>query len=178
MNKIKIENEIAYIYLQNVDTWTIVDTEDLNKLSICTWYGKKGEWNKYARGIINGKEVRLHRFILDETNSSIHIDHINGDTYDNRKSNLRRVNNSENHMNQKKRKDNSSGFKGVRKEGNHYIARIGAGGKNRIGIYRTKEEAAQAYDVTALKLFGEFAKLNFEEKRQEYLNMLRQDSES
>lgn len=174
MNKIKIESEITYIYLQNVDVWAKIDTEDLEKISICTWYGKNGKWDKYARGMIKGKEIKMHRLILGETNPLIHIDHINGDTYDNRKTNLRKVSNSENHMNQKTRKDSITKLKGVQKEGNHFIARIGAAGKIRIGSYQTKEEAAQAYDIEALKRYGKYAKLNFEEKREEYLSIIQE----
>jgi|TARA_R110002020_G_C15975619_1_gene747963 hypothetical protein len=33
-----------------------------------------------------------------------------------------------------------------------------------LGSYKTKEEAARAYDKKAIELFGEFAQLNFPEE--------------
>ena len=38
-----------------------------------------------------------------------------------------------------------------------------------IGTYATKEEAAASYDKRAIELFGEYAKLNFPERLEEYL---------
>jgi hypothetical protein len=37
-----------------------------------------------------------------------------------------------------------------------------------IGVFQTEKEAAQAYDLAAVKYFGEFALLNFPDRRQEY----------
>lgn len=172
------EGPVTKILLKNVNKWCLVDTEDVEKIRICTWYSKKEKYNQYARGMIKGKEVKMHRYIMGITEPKIHIDHINGNGFDNRKENLRIANNSTNHMNQKVRVDNKSGYKGVREDGKKYIARIGRNGQKTIGRFETKEEAAEAYDTAALELFGEFARLNFEEKRQEYLDKLSQEHKS
>ena len=171
-NDIIIDNDIAKIYLKNTDEFCIIDKEDIEKIMVCTWYGKKGDWDKYARGMINQKEYKMHRLIMDVTDPNIHVDHINGNTYDNRKENLRLCNNSTNHMNQRVRKDNSCGFKGVRKNYNKYLARIGKNGSISLGTYNSIIEAAEAYDKAAIKLYGQYAKLNFEEKREEYLKQI------
>jgi len=173
------EGPVTKILLKNVNKWCLVDTEDVERIKICTWYSKKDKWNQYARGMIKGKEVKMHRYIMGVTDPKIHIDHINGDGFDNRKENLRIANNSTNHMNQKIRSDNKIGYKGVTKRKNRYEVRITKDQVlHSLGSYETKEEAAEAYDIAALELFGEFAKLNFEEKRQEYLNKLSQEHES
>jgi len=59
------------------------------------------------------------------------------------------------------RNDNSSGFKGVSKHGNNWRAEITCDGiKYRLGTYKTKEKAADAYNLGALKYFGKDAFLN------------------
>ena len=161
LNPYKVCGKTTKIYLRNVNSFVLIDTKDLALIDVCTWYGKTGKWDQYARGMINGKEYKMHRLILGVTDPKISVDHINGNTYDNRRKNLRLSNNQTNHANQKCRRDNASGFKGVKKEGKKYIARIGPGGCYRIGSYPTAEEAARAYDTEAIRLYGEFAKTNF-----------------
>jgi len=77
----------------------------------------------------------------------LYIDHINGDTSDNRFCNLREATNSLNQQNQKKAKStNSSGFLGVSKHGNGYMARIHIDGKTKcLGTFDTPEVASNAY---------------------------------
>jgi hypothetical protein len=60
-------------------------------------------------------------------------------------------------------KHNSSGYKGVSKNGkNGWAAGIScAGVRYRLGTYRTREEAAHAYDRKAIELFEDRAILNF-----------------
>lgn len=94
------------------------------------------------------------------------IDHINMNPLDNRIENLRPCTRSENAMNIKKHKDNSSGFKGVRWESRrkHWIANICKDYKSiYLGSYKSPIEAAYAYDKKAKELFGQFANLNFSE---------------
>jgi hypothetical protein len=63
---------------------------------------------------------------------------------------------------------NPSGIKGIywRKERNRWIAHIvihiqGVKKELRLGSYKTKEDAAKAYDEAAIKYHGEFARLNY-----------------
>lgn len=91
------------------------------------------------------------------------VDHINRIKNDNRFCNLRSCSQSENSANTNKRRNNTSGYKGVcfHKKANKWMAKIRHNNKTKyIGIYLTKIEAAKAYNKKALELFGKFAYLN------------------
>jgi hypothetical protein len=86
------------------------------------------------------------------------IDHINGDSVDNRFSNLREATNAENMRNTKRLRSNTSGFKGVSKFRNgKWVAKIKINGKSfNLGYYCTPEEAFEVYKQRAKEAFGEF----------------------
>lgn len=89
------------------------------------------------------------------------IDHINCMRSDNRLSNLREATNTENNINQYKKKSNTSGYKGVCwvKDENNWLAQIRVNGKKmRLGQFKNVEDAANAYREAALKYHGDFAK--------------------
>jgi hypothetical protein len=87
------------------------------------------------------------------------VDHVNGDTLDNRRENLRVATHAENSQNKRKI---SKGFKGVYERRGHWIASIAAcGTRVRLGSFATPEEAAMAYDDGARKWHGPFARVNF-----------------
>jgi hypothetical protein len=109
------------------------------------------------------RTLRMHRLIMEAKDGEI-VDHINGNTLDNRKENLRIANKSENGMNRKKQSNNTSGYKGVCKHSqtNKWVAQIIKGSyKWQCSKYSTAIEAAIAYDKKAIELHGEFANLNF-----------------
>jgi len=87
----------------------------------------------YKRIRIQGKDYLQHRvvFILVHGYAPDEVDHINGDTLDNRKCNLRAVNRQENCKNTKLAKDNKSGIHGVTWEtwSQKWLVRIGVDGK-------------------------------------------------
>lgn len=89
-----------------------------------------------------------------------HLDHINGDRADNHLANLRPASHSENLANQRRRSDNTTGFKGVtyRPDRRNYRAKISRGGRHfHLGAFDTAEEAAAAYMRAARDLYGAFA---------------------
>lgn len=91
-------------------------------------------------------------------------DHIDRNTLDNRKCNLRPATNQQNCCN--KKIVNEHNYKGVRKtrgsKKNPYTARIKYNKKEiYLGCFPNAIEAAKAYDEAALKYFGEFVVLNF-----------------
>lgn len=140
---------------------TIVNENDYKILSLHKWYYCSG----YAVREVKGKSIRMHRIILEAKDGEI-VDHINGETLDNRRLNLRLTDNGGNAYNCKKRKNCTSDYKGVHKHSKlkrriMYRATIQYKGKKmHIGSYVTEIEAAIAYNRKAKELFGEFAKLN------------------
>ena len=124
----------------------------------------------YRQHWFRGRNYLVHRLIwkIETGEDPIGVDHINGDTTDNRFSNLREANQVKNGVNRGKPSNNTSGFKGVswHKQGKGWAAQLGirvdgARSKIHLGLFDTPEEAARAYDEKALELHGEFAKLNF-----------------
>lgn len=141
-----------------------VDVEDFERVLERHWHiDDKG----YARTNIwsDGKKSsapRMHRLITGEADASLHVDHINGDKLDNRKSNLRVVTCSENLMNRGKQSNNSSGYKGVifDKSRNKWRAEIAFNKERKyLGRFDSAEEASQAYREATVKYHGEHANL-------------------
>jgi hypothetical protein len=92
------------------------------------------------------------------------VDHIDGNTLNNQRDNLRICTNAQNMCNRGKTKANKSGFKGVyfvAGKTNRWRAEIERDRtRYRLGCFNTPEEAAIAYNNKAIELHGEFAKLN------------------
>ena len=147
----------------------IVDDEDYAELSKRKWCTTpNGGKQLYAAR--TRPRMSMHRIIL-KAQPGQQVDHINGNSLDNRRCNLRFANTSQNAANQQKR-NGSSRFKGVAIERRTYSlkkrwrARIKLRGKRyNLGYFHTEEEAALAYNQAAQKHFGEFARLNQLERR-------------
>lgn len=148
--------------------FAIVDDEDFEWLSQWKWQyveaaNKRYGYARYTKWI-NGKKiaVNMHRVLMGAKAGQL-VDHINRDTLDNRKTNLRFCTRSQNSANSAGHPLRASKFKGVtwsprKKKWNAHI-------KNNyvcyhLGDFISEQEAACAYDSMAKKLFGEFAFLN------------------
>lgn len=147
--------------------WTLVDVDDYDIVSSKKWSISKGCAKMiYARANLwlNGKRTakNLHQLLFGDT-GGLMIDHINRDSLDNRRKNLRLCTHAENCRN-KGATGTTSKYKGVtirhgRK--NQWAACIQIGDKyKRLGSFATEHEAALAYNAAAIKRDGEFAWLN------------------
>ena len=103
----------------------------------------------------------LHREIIGAVKGDGKIvDHINGDTLDCRKSNLRFVTFAQNLQNSKKKTNNKCGYKGVAKASkNRWRAAIGINNKIiRLGLFESPELAHKAYCEASKKYHGEYGR--------------------
>lgn len=156
------------------DKYAIIDAEDYEKVSRHHWHAEKNSGSYRAKAAIkkNGRwtNILMHRLIMDAPNGTI-VDHINHDTLDNRKSNLRLCTPAQSQMNRRSFKNSTSKYKGVCKykstswpKCEKWLAqiRLYSEGVKKIciGYFDTEEEAALAYNAKAKELFGEYAYLN------------------
>ncbi len=143
-----------------------VSPEDYDLVTSYQWYAKQfpkspsfyaaQTGKRFGKG--KGKTILMHRLILDLAAVSFPVvDHINGDTLDNRRCNLRPCTRSQNARNTSARRGSSTKFKGVEATKYGFVAKIA------LGTYATAEEAGRVYDEAAKIFHREFARLNFPE---------------
>jgi len=87
------------------------------------------------------------------------VDHINGDTLDNRKQNLRIATPLQNARNKKRAKNNTSGFKGVEwdpRRSKWRAAIVVQGRRRHLGHFDDAREASKRYEEAAKNIFGQF----------------------
>lgn len=151
-----------YTILYVCDYEFIIDTEDLNKI-------KNGSLTVSSRN--NGDaycvykddyiEVNLHRYIMDCFDDNLIVDHKDGNSFNNSKSNLRIGTQSQNLMNKATYKNNTSGHKGViwyepTKKWKAEITKDGI--TYRLGYFYNKEDAINARIKAEKKIFGEWSR--------------------
>lgn len=127
--------------------------------------GRLDESNGYCKITVDRRPYAAHRlawFYVTGEWPADQIDHRNTIRSDNRWENLRAATASQNKANCSRYSNNQSGIKGVSPSGRlnkPWTASIKKDGVcRRIGRYRTKEEAAAAYQIAANHLHGEFAR--------------------
>lgn len=113
------------------------------------------------------------------------VDHINGDTLDNRRENLRYVTPAQNMMNSAKSRTPSATapYKGVQKlDPERYAPPIWRSAITVdkklvvLGRFYTPEEAARTYDEAAKRFFGQFARVNFPDESSKQIALVERPS--
>src|SRR3990167_2869647 len=95
--------------------FALVDDADFEELSKYRWYTRKCRNTFYAARHVRTKEgtiIYMHAFLIG-TLEGMHTDHIDGNSLNNQRKNLRMCTTAENGMNRGKQKNNKSGYKGV-----------------------------------------------------------------
>ena len=145
----------------------LVDDHNYEWLMQWKWHADKRRHTYYAvrnSEPVNGKRrlILMHREIM-HTPSGMETDHIDGNGLNCMEINLRNATFHQNRMNRRKNINGKSKYKGVSYNNNGYIiANIKGDGKCiYLGMFKTEELAAKAYDIAAKKYHKEFARLNF-----------------
>lgn len=130
-NQYETNGDITYIYLSNGEK-AIIDTTEKELVSKYYWAKKE----RYVQTQTGGR-MNLHNLIMKDKN----IDHINRNTLDNRKENLRKCTHQENCINRGKRKDNKTGTVGVQHKNGKWVAILTYRGKRFQKTFNSENEA-------------------------------------
>jgi hypothetical protein len=153
--------------------YAIVDAEDYDKLRKYNWYllVSYDQWyERFSTPCIAAYDsnlrttLLLHRAVLDlKPGDKVFVDHRSGNSFDNRKVNLRFCSAAQNQQNRRKSKKTANKYKGVYSVGKRrWRSCIKVGEKQlHLGVFNHEEEAARAYDEAAREHFADFARCNF-----------------
>ena len=139
----------------------LVDDEDYEYINQFTWHSNSDGYATrcaWIEGTRTSKRYYMHRLIMN-TPKGMFTDHINRDRLDNRKSNLRICNASQNRANETLGNTNKSGKRGVywSKVCNKWRAVIGFNNQLiSLGYYDDINKASEVYSEKAKELFGDF----------------------
>ena len=142
-----------------------VDESDFAFLNQWTWGchttldGLKYASRRERRENGKSRRVYLHRLLMGlEPGDKREVDHVNHNTLDNRRLNLRVVTGAQNRYNRRSMGKNKSGFKGVHKNHNRWAAEIRINGKAKfLGNFVNPEDAHRVYREAVILHHGEYA---------------------
>lgn len=145
--------------------WRHSQNNQIKAGDLCGYIGNYG----YRFVGVDGRRCAVHRiiFILNFGYAPEEVDHIDGDTFNNNKDNLRACSRAQNTQNAKIRKDNTSGVKGVdwNKASKKWRGRITAFGVTKnLGLFDKIKDAELVVNSERVRLHGEFANFGELEK--------------
>ena len=157
-NDYDLSGEYGVGYTSNTNRPFLFDLEDFDKIKKYCWAEVKHSdvYSYVSSTDENFKCIRLHNVIIGDKM----VDHINRDIFDNRKSNLRLCDTTENCRNRSTPSNNTSGVMGVGydKESNKWRARIGLNGKRKnLGRYDNFGDAVVVRLNAEKEYYKEFA---------------------
>lgn len=158
-NKYDLTGDYGIGFLEDGITQFYFDLEDYDLIKDFLWHTKEDNIYCYLITNIHGKQVRFHRLILNCTDPSKVIDHINHNPLDNRKCNLRICEHYENIIASKPYSNNTSGRKGVYwdKSRNKWMVCITKNKKTyHLGRYDDFDEAVRVREQAEKELHKEF----------------------
>jgi hypothetical protein len=138
----------------------LVDDEDYERLSGLNWRVSthKNKRTNYAVAV-----VKLHRLVLGVKDSTILVDHRNGEGLDCRKENLRIATRAQNLANSRKHRNSRNRYKGVQfhKHSGRWMMRISRGEQTVVRYFSSELRAAVEYDFLARGFDRGFVLPNF-----------------
>lgn len=156
---IKKDDKDVYLKASNSEDIFIIDLEDYELIKQYCWLACKDNSGKTRIKSVERKthiNVILPRIIMNCNDKNILIDHIDGDTLNNRKSNLRKVTPSQNHVNS--RRSHNAGIQFYK---NAWCVTIGENNNiHYLGRFKTYEEALEVRKQAEEKYFGEYSYKN------------------
>jgi hypothetical protein len=132
----------------------LIDEDRWYELNKYKWYSREG----YAFAVMKDKKYKpmlMHRYLMNVTDEEQLVDHINGNRSDNRLSNLRIVNATQNARNRQQYRKNK--YRGILEQKSGWIVLVD---KDRYGTFSSEIEAAAAYNVIIKSKYGDHAYLN------------------
>ena len=135
----------------------IVDGPDAVWVSQINWW-----WDgKYTRSEAGRLHVLVYEHAYGPVPDNLCIDHIDGHALNCRSGNLRTATSGQNGANAASR-GGKSRYRGVHKSNSgKWVAQISKDGiRECLGTFESEEDAARAYDKAAVRIHGEYARLN------------------
>jgi len=159
-NRYEINGDVVKMY-DAKDKMFLIDIEDLDKvLEYCWTVNSRGYVVSATRADKGKKGLRLHRYLMDCTDTKLVVDHINHNPSDNRKTNLRVCTQQQNMFNQRPKKQNKTGVRGIRfiAQINKWETRFNFDGKERaVGYFDNLADAIALRKQYEEKYYGEFS---------------------
>ena len=151
------------------DIYALVDDEDFERVNAYKWcLNDKGyAFTSYPCGFkpdgkVRQKGMSMHRFVMNLQKGDPQLDHSDLNKLNNQKGNLRFATQGQNARNRPRHSNNKSGYKGVNlhKSSGLYRAVLMHDGKLVTTYHKDALSAAISYNDMAIRLHGEFARLN------------------
>lgn len=166
---LNVDDHVEVLTTQGV--YALVDREDVPKIAIHRWYAATHGLTHYIATTLHSPKkhkLYLHRYLMGiDGVKGIETDHVDGNGWNNRRSNMRIATRSQNMFNKHRDKRGASQYVGVYWAESKWCAQIRVDGKTKhVGLFADEQEAARARDAAVLEQATnlDFIRLNFPEE--------------